>query len=524
MSQFKLIEGIGHNFKARRDLSVKFGDLTKITGDNEEGKSSVLEIPTWTLYGTDTFGGKMDPTPTNYKYDHVMAETLLEVDGKLLKFGRGIEKGKSTYYINDVPSKASDFEEIVKSLIDKDLFLALFNPLYFFSLHWERQRELMLRYSTLPTQKEVFAEMSRTAPDQKLKDIKLNPQAEKLDELVRKHTLPQLEEIHKKNKNDKDAAHKKAQGRTETLEEQFRQLPDVPEDIEDIKEEDAELVKQVRDIHAKIELADEPKRKQAVLEGTLENVRQQIAAAKARYMKVHGEEIAEECSTCKRPFDEAAKEAAEASKEERKKPLRDEHDKLVARRKELEAELAAVELVDVSELWEQMRALEKRRDATADTIGWYTRRESLQADLEKAQADEAATLASRNESIFILDAIKAYEAKAAELQAAKVQELFQTLTIRLFKEQKNGDIKPDFVIDRDGKTPTQFSLSESIRAGLEVRDVISEQSGWIAPCFIDNKESVTRFKAPRGQLITCQVIEGQPLKIESEELSHENHQ
>ncbi|WP_339271479.1 AAA family ATPase [Paenibacillus sp. FSL K6-1330] len=524
MSQFKLIEGKCHNFNAHRDLSVKFGDLTKITGDNEEGKSSVLEIPTWTLYGTDTFGSKMDPTPTNYKYDHVMAETLLEVDGKLLKFGRGIEKGKATYYINDVPSKASDFEEIVKSLIDKDLFLALFNPLYFFSLHWERQRELMLRYSTPPTLKEVFAEMSRTSPDQKLKDIKLNPQAEKLAELVKKHTLPQLEEIHKKNKNDKDTAHKKAQGRTETLEEQFRQLPDVPEDIEAIKVEDAELVKQVKAIHAKIELADEPKRKQAVLEGTLENVRQQVAAAKARYMKVHGEEIAEECSTCKRPFDETAKQAAEANKEERKKPLREEHDKLVARRKELEEELAAVELVDVSELWEQMRALEQRRDATAEVIGWYNRRQSLQADLAKALADEAATLASRNESIFILDAIKAYEAKAAELQAAKVQGLFQTITIRLFKQQKNGDIKPDFVIERYGKAPTQFSLSEGIRAGLEARDVISEQSGWISPCFIDNKESITHYKAPRGQLILCQVIEGKPLTIESEELSHENHQ
>lgn len=513
MSQIKLIEGTAHNFKAHRDLCVKFGDLTKITGDNEEGKSSVLEIPTWTLYGTDTFGGKMDPAPTNYKYDHVLAETLLEVDGKQLKFGRGIEKGKATYYINDVPSKASDFDEIVKSLIDKDLFLALFNPLYFFSLHWERQRELMLRYSPPPTQKEVFAEMSRTAPDQKLKDIKLNPQAEKLAELVKKHSLPQLEEIHKKNKNDKDTAHKKAQGRTETLEEQFRQLPEVPEDIDAIKAEYAKLLEEIKGLETKLELAEGPKRKLAVLGGTLENVRQQVAAARDRYMRVHGEEIDEECSTCKRPFDEAAKAAAEANKEERKRPLREEHEKLVSRRKKLEAELAAVELVDVSELKEQINSLEQRKDATAEIIVNHNRRQSLQADLEKATADEAATLASRNESIFILDAIKAYEAKAAELQAAKVQELFQMLTIRLFKEQKNGDIKPDFVIDRDGKTPTQFSLSESIRAGLEVRDVISEQSGWIAPCFIDNKESITNYKAPRGQLITCQVVEDQPLKI-----------
>lgn len=522
MSQIKLIEAGAHNFKAHRDLNVKFGDLTKITGDNEEGKSSILEIPTWTLYGTDTFGGKLDPTPTNYKYDHVMAETLLEVDGKQIKFGRGIEKGKVTYYLNDVPSKAGDFDEITKSLFDKDLFLALYNPSYFFSLHWEKQRELMLRYTTPPTQKEVFAEMSRTSPEQKQKDIKLNPQAEKLSELVKKHSLPQLVEIHKKNKNDKDAAHKRAQGRTEAIEDQLAKLPDVPCDIEAIKAEDARLVEAVNAIHSRIELADEPKRKQAVLEGTLDNVRKQIAAAKDRYMKVHGEQIAEECQTCKRPFDDEAKKAAEANKEERKKPLRDEHDKLVAHRKEIEVDLEKVELIDVSELWVQMRALEKQRDATAETIGWNNRKESLKADLTKARAEETATLESRNESIFILDAIKAFEAKEAEIQASKVQELFKTLTIRLFKEQKNGEIKPDFVIEKDSKSPAQLSLSGLIRAGLEVRDVISEQSETIAPCYIDNKESITRYTTPKGQLIICQVIEDQPLKIESEELSNEN--
>ncbi|MBO2943617.1 AAA family ATPase [Paenibacillus sp. F411] len=514
MAQIKLIESTAHNFKSHRDLCVKFGDLTKITGDNAEGKSSTLEIPTWTLYGTDTFGSKMDPTPTNYKYDHVMAETLLEVDGKEIKFGRGIEKGKITYYVNDVPSKAGDFDDIVKSLFDKDLFLALYNPSYFFSLHWEKQRELMLRYTAAPTQKEIFAEMSRTSPDQKHKDIKLNPQAEKLAELVKKHTMPQLVEIHKKNKNDKDAAHKRAQGRTEALEDQIHKLPDIPEDIEAIKAEDAELVTQIRAIHEKIELADEPKRKQAVLEGTLDNLRQQVVAARDRYMRVHGEEIAEECPTCKRPFDDGAKKAAEANKENRKKPLREEHDKLVARRKELEAELAAVELVDVSELWQQMRTLEQRRDVTADTIAGHKRREALMSDLAKARDEEAATLESRNDSIFILDAIKAFEAKEAEVQAAKVQNMFQSLTIRLFKEQKNGEIKADFVIEMDGKTPAQLSLSEGIRAGLEVRDVISTQSEMIAPCFVDNAESITRFKSPAGELITCRVVADQKLKIE----------
>ncbi|MDT2239122.1 ATP-binding protein [Paenibacillus larvae] len=32
-----------HNFKSHRDLTVNFGEMTKITGDNAKGKSSVLK-------------------------------------------------------------------------------------------------------------------------------------------------------------------------------------------------------------------------------------------------------------------------------------------------------------------------------------------------------------------------------------------------------------------------------------------------------------------------------------------------
>ncbi|RNB62524.1 AAA family ATPase, partial [Brevibacillus centrosporus] len=46
------------NFKSHRDLVVEFGDLTKISGDNAKGKSSIPEAISWTLYGTDVLGSK----------------------------------------------------------------------------------------------------------------------------------------------------------------------------------------------------------------------------------------------------------------------------------------------------------------------------------------------------------------------------------------------------------------------------------------------------------------------------------
>lgn len=511
--KIKIISAKAHNFKAHRDLFVNFGEVTQITGDNAQGKSTILEIPSWTLYGTDTMGGKLDPTPTNYSFDHVQAETLLDVDGKQVLLGRGIEKGKATYYINEVPSKAGDFDEIVKSLFDKDLFLSLYNPSYFFTLHWSTQRDLLLRYVTPVSNKEVFTEMSRTSPDEKTKDIKLNPQAAKLSELVKKHTLQQLGEIHKKNKNDKDTAYKRAQGRTEALVDQLSKLPPAPEDIEAVKAEDAALLEQIKALEVQTDLAGETNRKRTVLESTIQSLQRQIAQAKENYMRVYNEPIEDHCPACKRPLDIESVEAVTKDKERRKEELRAAHQKLVDERKELETKLAAIEPVDVSEQISQIRALEVKRDTTADIIAAHNSRQGMQDDIDKARADEADTLASRNDSIFVLDAIKAFEAKEAELQATKVQSLFSTLSISLFKEQKNGERKPDFVIEKDNKPYPILSLSESVRAGLELREVLSEQSGVISPVAVDNTESTFKIKKTSGQLILVKAIEDEPLEI-----------
>ncbi|MMZ43860.1 chromosome segregation protein [compost metagenome] len=513
MAVIKVISLRAHNFKAHRDLSVNFGEVTQITGDNGSGKSTILEIPSWTLYGTDTMGGKLDPTPTNYSFDHVQAETLLDVDGKQVLLGRGIEKGKATYYVNEVPSKYGDFDEIVKSLFDKDLFLSLYNPSYFFTLHKDNQRDLLLRYVSPISNKEVFTEMSRTSLDEKAKDIKLNPQAAKLSELVKKHTLPQIEEIHRKNKNDKDTAYKRAQGRTEALVDQLSKLPPAPEDIEAVKAEDAALLEQIKALEVQTDLAGETNRKRTVLESTIQSLQRQIAQAKDNYMRVYNEPIEDSCPACKRPLDTESVEAVTKDKERRKEELRAAHQKLVDERKELETKLAAIEQVDVTEQNARIRALEQQRDRTADIIAAHNSRQRMQADIVKARTDEVDTLASRNDSIFVLDAIKAFEAKEAELQAAKVQSLFSTLSISLFKEQKNGERKPDFVIEKDNKPYPILSLSESVRAGLELREVLSEQSGVISPVAVDNTESTFKIKKSSGQLILVKAVEDAPLEI-----------
>lgn len=494
-----------HNFKSHRDLTVEFGDLTKITGDNAKGKSSILEAIPWLLYSVDVLGSKSDPTPINYEYDHTLVKLHFAVDEKDVLLGRGIEKGKATYYVNEVPTKAKEFDEIVKSLFDKDLFLSLFNPSYFFTLKWNEQRELILRYTSTPSNKEVFAQLPKQ-------------QAEKLGELVKKHSLTDLEKIHRDNKNKKDKAYIAAQSRTKTLQEQFDQQPQ-PIDIQAAKEKAEKLTEQIKEIDKIIESADENNQLINSIKNNIDSLIQRRDEMKEQYEKLKDERIEDFCRVCKQPLQDEARQAAEAEKQQRVDQFKEEYVSVVEKRQKLEQDLKKYAYIGISDQLDQMREFERERIKLWEQIQGSQKYAQLEEQLAKAREDEADTLASLNESIFIIDSIKAFSAKEAEMMADKVQALFITLSLRLFKVNKgDGEIKPDFEIEMDGKPYRKLSLSESIRAGLELRDVLSQQSGIIAPCMVDNAESITRFKQPNGQLMTSQVVPGQELTIETEDM------
>lgn len=500
---------------------VEYGDITKLSGKNGEGKTSIGTGPVWTFYGTDINGSKYNPSPTTYEFDRVYAALTLEVDGEQVEFAREIdEKGKNALFINSVPVKAKEYEEAVAALFDKEDFLAMYNPVFFFTQHWTKQREQILKYSVPPAKNEVLKEMSRTSPDEKAKDTKLNPAAAKLDELMKKHSLDDLQKIHggtggQKSKLEKQ--HIAAQSRTKTLQEQLDRLPDLDKDTVSIKAESEMLLDKIQTINEKIKAANDINQKRNAIQSALTASRQQVESAKARYMKVYNEPIEDTCPSCKRPLDDEAVKAVTDSKEKQKEALREEHADLVAKRKKLEAEFAEIEEIDISELWKEMRELEQKRDELEDSIHAQANRQRLEDEVASARKAEADTLANLKESIFILDAIKAYRAKEAELQAAKVQSLFTRLKIRLFKFVKtSGEYEPDFSIQMDGKDYSTLSTGERIAAGLELIEVLHKQSGLIVPTFIDGIGEYTGDIAVYDQVITARAVKGQKLKIETE--------
>lgn len=488
------------NFKSHRELKVEFGDTTQITGDNAKGKTSITEAIPWLLYGMDALGSKLDPTPITYEAEETKVSLLLEVDGKELMLGRSLKKNKTTYYVNEVPSKAGEFNEVVGSLFDKDLFLSLYNPNYFPMLHWEKQRSMLLQYVTSPVNKEVLKHL-------------LGEQSKSLTSLLKKHSLEDIKKIHAENKTRLDKKYIASQSKTKTLKEQLDQIaPTVA--LDSLKVEEAQLLKQIKEIEKITDSAGDTNRKINSLNTRICSMLAEREQMKEGFQRLKDEEIQGSCRVCKQPLKDESLESAESEKQERIKRFKENYNAQVKQRKELEDELAKLEYIDVSEQLENIRELEREREPLLQEIRNHGQYEQLLSQVNLAQAAENETLKSLNESIFILDSVKAFKAKEAELQAEKVQALFKTLSVRLFEEQKNGEMKNTFEMELDKKPYRKLSTAEGIRAGLELRDVLSQQSELITPVFVDNAESITSFKQPVGQLIVSRVVAGQELKIE----------
>lgn len=153
------------NFKGIKELDIEFGSVTRISGDNGTGKTTIMDSFMWLLFGKDSKDRKDYKIKTideNGKELHGLEHTVigeLEVNGTLIKLQRTYKerwtkqrgqatselKGHTTdYLINDVPASMKEYNEKVNSILADNTFKLITNPLYFTSLEWKKQREILL--------------------------------------------------------------------------------------------------------------------------------------------------------------------------------------------------------------------------------------------------------------------------------------------------------------------------------------------------------------------------------------------
>lgn len=142
----KLIKMVLRNFMAYPEAEIDFSDITKISGRNGAGKSSIASAYTWVLFDCN-YNLKSSPTVRREVAGSPVMDSDVEVtlifdlDGKEISM-RKIQhrtvskdgasyKDDNKYFINDVPKKKAEFETylgiemgLLKSCSNQEAFLA----------------------------------------------------------------------------------------------------------------------------------------------------------------------------------------------------------------------------------------------------------------------------------------------------------------------------------------------------------------------------------------------------------------
>lgn len=114
----------------------------------------------------------------------------------------------------------------------------------------------------------------------------------------------------------------------------------------------------------------------------------------------------------------------------------------------------------------------------------------------------------------IMTNVIAYISKRAELTFSQLK--MNKVEISLYDVVKStGEVKDTFKFTYDGRRYDRLSLSEKIRAGMEVSELMKRLTGRNYPTFVDNMESVDDLAnvRPTGQVIMAKCVGNAPLQV-----------
>ena len=160
------------NFKGIRKLEIDFGSVTRISGMNGTGKTTIPDAFCWVLWNKDSRGN----APGSYDFHEKPLDeygeeihnldTTVELDCRLdgQRFNikrtqrenwvqkRGsteavFQGNTSTYWINDVETKLSDFKARISQITSEEIFRLIGSLSAFNALDWKKRREQLIALS-----------------------------------------------------------------------------------------------------------------------------------------------------------------------------------------------------------------------------------------------------------------------------------------------------------------------------------------------------------------------------------------
>jgi len=457
------------NFKNQDHAHYELKKVNHFFGDNFTGKSTIGDAIAYVLFGVTKFGYKLH-TNEFVKMDKTNMYVQLDVinDGKNYKIKRERHGSKNRVMIDGVVAKDTEIEEIFGSA---ELFLYTFFLDTFPTLDKKEAREFIIK---LLTQSGYVKEEAT------------------FDSMEKQLTAIRRKEKERKNRSSYYC------GQQEVLKKQIEQTTvsvgteTTTQTRSLVEEEINQLTMNIQDNTMKLnQLQSEEKR--------LNNEK----------MATPNLQVGDSCPTCRQILfsEQLALLEEETSQKEANRTSELYRIRL---EKEQVTEIISKYQQQLFSLKEKLYSLPVDETPNHLVKQWQQQVNDIEEKLHQLNLESTE---DKNEASLIKAAIANL---ASKYQLVINQQLTRSSMI-LFQTLKNGELRPDFQLQYDGKPYRVLSTSEKMRCMLEVVHLISTLSETNYPVFIDNLESITHLEPPATQIITASVKKGSPLTLYSKE-------
>ena len=602
IKKFEIVGMSASGFKCYGDtITAEFGSPTVITGGNGRGKSSVADAIAFAITGKPFFGEPgIDRLYTDGSRKLTVSLNFVDENGKEHILFRARQNDRMVVTFDGRDIRQSDLTEMFG---EKDVFLSIFNPLYFIEELGDEGRKLLERYLPSIPHETVLSMLSKSVQETLKGEeivspgVYLKKRREEIRELENTSIyLSGQKDLAETQEREARETADRLRNETAALETEIRELEtkritaDFAEAQERLTElstryeemakespetaDTGEIDENLKALHRKLgERGSEqyaPKYADAIADATAK-----VKEVALRYQRekaaLQGFKPGTVCPTCHRAVTEKELPAVQAE-------LKKSVDTLLAEGRERKAQLDELNALEqkTADTFRQFQAddlktmqggiaeLEKRRAGLLDkaarqneqrkaeldsllnqirslsaetecgalSMEEYERLSACKAELEQKNTEYTAAMQTVNAKGQDFDAkLKEIEEKiqakkalisaAAQYVAKRSELLFASLKmnrveISLYDVVKTtGEVKDTFRFTYNGRRYDRLSLSEKIRAGMEVSELMKRLTGRNYPQFIDNMESVDDLAnvRPTGQVIMAKCVHGAPLSI-----------
>mgnify|MGYP001061510652 FL=1 len=568
---------------------LDFGPQTAITGGNGLGKTSIADAIAFAVTGQPFFGERgIDKLHNEVQPEVSVSLRFLDETGAPHELTRTRHKNRMSIHYDRYEIRQLDLTDMFG---ERDVFLSIFNPLYFIEELGDEGKNLLEMYLPMISHETVMGQLSdgvRAAlegveilsPDSFLK--------------IKREEVRKLEErmIYLQGQKDQAVTQAEAQRQSAAaLTERYSQLDSELKALEgkrfaglDRARMESDLValsaryneaaqgSSTAQIDADI-LALSQKQAQRRAQQYQPKFTQEIAQANARVQEL-GKQYQREnqilkafvpgisCPTCRRPVTEenlpevqGAIQAAINNIVANGRSQRIQAAQLQEQEAKNQAVFDQFQAEDIIKMQDEIDALTKQRDKLTEDRQMddlrgeiqrlfasleygnlsqqeYDRLLACQEELrqcsaeleaiEKHQSPEQpdfdAQIAQAQQEVKSLKALISnvviYARVRAELTFKALK--MNRVEISLYDVVKStGEQKAAFKFTYNGRRYDRLSLSEKIRAGMEVSELVKRLTGRNYPVFVDNMESVDDLAnvRPTGQVIMAKCVHGAGLDV-----------